>query len=137
MTVSYSECQNLSTIVSKQEAADLVKRFTGNTLQMGTRPAGKLVGVSHDTVAKWRAWDKQGANPEELANLEPTTVQGLRAYLEVADQVEIRRAALRLAADRLTEMADELRNEAAQPDAGAIQRVARAGRAAAARSRRK
>lgn len=127
--------QILSTTISKQEAADLVRRFTANTSGMSLRPAGKLVGVSHTTVADWRAWAAAGADPEELADLESATVQGLQAYLRVADQVEIRRAALRLAADRLTQMADDLRNEAAEPDAGAIQRVVGRGRAAVARHR--
>ncbi|MEQ1573102.1 MAG: hypothetical protein ABL993_02540 [Vicinamibacterales bacterium] len=115
----------------------LVKRFTGNTSGMGTRAAAKLIGVSHDRVAKLRLWAKAGADPEALPALEPRTVEGLAAHDAVAADVETRRAALRMAAERLELAAQEMRDEAEQPDAGAIPRIAAVGRGAAKRGRGK
>ncbi|MEE8551500.1 MAG: hypothetical protein V3T08_09645 [Gemmatimonadota bacterium] len=45
----------------------------------------------------------------------PETVLSLRGYLEIAGDVEIKRAAFRIAADRLDGLAKQLRSEAASP----------------------
>lgn len=120
MRSSYTRRQILSSTITRDEAAELVTRFVDSTSDISTRAAGRLAGVSHDTVATWRQWQTKGADPEALAVPSTTTIQGLEAYLGVADEVEIRRAALRLAADRLAVVVTDLRAEAKLPDAGAL-----------------
>lgn len=79
---------------------------------MGTRRAGALGGVSHTRVAGWRKWLDGGAKPEDLPEPEPGTLDGLRHYLRLRNDIEHRKAGLRLAADRLEEVAGDLRTEA-------------------------
>jgi hypothetical protein len=126
--LSYDDTEHLTTgrqILSSHtidpETIDLVKRFTGNTLQMTLRPAGDLIGVKAPTVVALRKWYAAGARPEELTASQKT-IDGIRSYMAVADNVEARRAALRIAADRLEGVIQELRDEAKSPDAGAIPR---------------
>ncbi len=101
--------------MTTREVADIVKRFVVSTLSYGTRNAGRLGGVSHTTVAEWRTWRRGGSNPETLPPPLPETVLSLRGYLEIAGDVEIKRAAFRIAADRLDGLAKQLRSEAASP----------------------
>lgn len=119
----------MSTVITKEEAANLVTRAVATTLDYGLRRAGALLTVSHTHVSMWRKWVKAGSDPETLPELEPETVLGLRRHLAVSHEIETRRAALYLAAERMEEMARELRAEAGAPETTA-RRGARAGQAA-------
>ena len=105
----------MSSVLTQEGVANLVSRFVVATLDYGTRGAGRLGGVSHSTVASWRSWRRKGADPATLPPLLPETVQSLGGYLKVAGDIEVKRAALRLAADRLDGVAGQLRREAATP----------------------
>ena len=102
----------MSSDTGKQKVADIVKRFVLATSDYGTRTAGRLGHVSHTTVAVWRDWQSKGSDPKTLPPPLPETVQSLRDYLGRAGDIEIRRAAFHIAADRLDELAKQLRLEA-------------------------
>lgn len=85
---------------------------------MSLRDAGGLVGVSHQTVKGWREWLVGGADPDALPAPQRATLDGIESYLRIEADIEARRAALRMAADRLRRTANELDEEASSPDAG-------------------
>lgn len=112
------------------EAHDLVSRFTEATSDLGTRPAGKLVGVSHDTVARWRKWVQEGSDPGTFQVPHGDTLRAVEEYLARASDIEMHRGALRLAADRLEDVVRQLRQEAAQPLPPVIPELSDAARVA-------
>ena len=114
----YMQRQVVSSTVSKVDAAQIVSRFTRSTLRLSTRAAGKLVGVSQTTVSGWRSWLRRGEDPAALPMPQPSTLQGIEAYLRIESDVEARRAALTIAAERLEEVVEGLRHEVSSPVAG-------------------
>lgn len=107
----------MSSDITAAEWSDLVKRAVAMTLGESLRGAGALLGVSQTTVKAWRDWSEDGSDPSALPEPKPVTVQGVRHYLAIASDIEARQAALRIAADRLEELAGELRREARSPSA--------------------
>jgi len=122
----------LSSLISREDAAKLVSDFLESTSEMSLREAGRHGRVSHTKVAEWKEWrDEQGADPEKLPPLQSETVASLREGIRLANDEAFRRAALRLAADRLDKVAEELRSEASPRGAGkrAKSDAARGGKA--------
>ena len=58
--------------------ADLVSAFVKGTSGYSLREAGEFVGVSHNTVAKWRKGD--------VAELQPATRRALESYLSQQEE---------------------------------------------------
>lgn len=110
----------MSSLFATDSPAGLVKRFVETTSGYSLRGAGKLADVSHSLVDTWRKWVAAGANAATLPPPEAETLQKLGDYLAVAEEVEIRRVALHLAADRLEDLARQLREEATSGAAGAL-----------------
>ncbi len=102
----------MSSVVTRPEYEELVRYVVATTSDFGLRPAGRLVGVSHTKIQEWRDFADGKA---ELADPTKSTVQKLRAYRSMAEEVESRRAGLLYAANRLEETARELRREANDP----------------------
>lgn len=61
----------------------------------------------------------RGARTDDLRDMEADTVQKLRDFLLIAEDLGHRRRALKIAADRLEDVVRDLRREAATPSAGA------------------
>lgn len=70
-------------------------------------------GVSHQKANEWRTWYNGGADPETLPPPQKATIRKLQSFLGRVRDIEVRRAALQLAATRLEMLAAELRREAA------------------------
>lgn len=86
---------------------DLVNAFVASTSGYSLREAGELAGVSHGTVDRWRKG--------QIGELKPATRRALEDYLalHVPDDHTERLAKL-IAANRLEELAAQLRREAAE-----------------------
>lgn len=79
---------------------------------MSFREMGRQAGVSQTKAKEWRDWYDAGAKPKDLPSPQPTSLAGMEHYLRLADDLEFRRAGLRIAADKLENVAGELRREA-------------------------
>lgn len=111
-------CQVVSTPFIEYDDATLVSRALEATNGKSLRAAGRLLGVSHQQVGDWRKWREAGADSSDLPALKPTTREALSDYLMVAEDLERRRVALRIAASRLDDLADQLREEATSAGGG-------------------
>lgn len=104
-------CQAMSSPMIPENDHELVSWFVTETSDLALRPAGDLITVSHTQVGEWRAWHADGADPDALV-IRPSTRRAIADYMMIAEDVERRRQAYNIAADRLAELADQLRQEA-------------------------
>lgn len=90
------------------ESEDLVRQALKSVRRMGLRRAGDTLGVSHETVRRWRAWD-DGAG--ELPAISPETRVRLEDYLGAAPVEESPSYAdgVRYAMAKMEEVLQELR----------------------------
>lgn len=96
---------------------------------MSSRVAAALTGgVSHTKVVELRKWKEAGGEPDALPDLQAEKIRALKVGTRLAADEDFRRAALRLAADRLEKLVEGLRKEAATPGGAASAPVADADR---------